>query len=53
MGLQEQAVWPEIDMARATFTHGMHINICFASSDPEKSRFILEELGMPFAKEDN
>jgi len=53
MGLQEQAVWPEIDMARATFTHGMHINICFSNSDPAKSRFVLEELGMPFAKENN
>jgi large subunit ribosomal protein L5 len=53
MGLQEQAVWPEIDMAQVSFTHGMHINICFSNSDPEKSRFILEELGMPFAKEDN
>ncbi len=53
MGLQEQAVWPEINMAQVNFTHGMHINICFSNSDPEKSRFILEELGMPFAKEDN
>jgi len=51
MGLSEQAVWPEINMANVTFTHGMHINICFNGSDAEKSRYILEELGMPFKKE--
>lgn len=53
MGLTEQAVWPEINMANVNFTHGMHINICFNNSDAEKSRFILEELGMPFKKEGN
>ncbi len=51
MGLSEQAVWPEINMANVNFTHGMHINICFTKSDAEKSRYILEELGMPFKKE--
>mgnify|MGYP001980220840 CR=1 FL=1 len=30
MGLNEQAVWPEINMARVNFTHGMHINICLS-----------------------
>ena len=53
MGLSEQAVWPEINMANVNFTHGMHINICFSGSDAEKSRYILEELGMPFKKEGN
>jgi large subunit ribosomal protein L5 len=53
MGLTEQAVWPEINTANITFTHGMHINIVFDRSDPKKSRFLLEELGMPFAKKDS
>ena len=48
MGLTEQAVWPEINMANVTFTHGMNINIVFDGSDPKKSRYILAELGMPF-----
>ena len=52
MGLTEQAVWPEINMARVTFTHGMHINIVFENSDPELSRFVLRELGMPFVREE-
>ncbi len=39
MGLAEQAVWPEINMAKVTFTHGMNINIVFENSTPEMSRF--------------
>jgi large subunit ribosomal protein L5 len=50
MGLNEQAVWPEINMANVTFTHGMHITICFEHSDPKMSKFVLSELGMPFVK---
>lgn len=50
MGVTEQGVFPEIDMARVSFTHGMHINMVFRNSDPAKSRFMLEELGMPFRK---
>ena len=48
LGLTEQAVWPEINMAKVTFTHGMHVNIVFQRSNPEMSRFLLSELGMPF-----
>ena len=50
MGLTEQGVFPEINMAEVTFTHGMNINLTFSNSDPAKSRFVLEQLGMPFAK---
>ncbi len=50
MGLTEQGVFPEINMADAQFTHGMHINFVFRNSDPKLSRLVLEELGMPFKK---
>jgi len=50
MGLNEQGVFPEINMAEAQFTHGMNINFCFANSNPELSKFVLAELGMPFRK---
>lgn len=49
-GLTEQGVFPEINMAEATFTHGMNINLSFSNSDPTKSRFVLEEMGWPFRK---
>lgn len=51
LGLSEQGVFPEIDMAKAVFTHGMNINICFRNSSPDISTFILKELGMPFRKD--
>ena len=52
LGLTEQGVFPEIDMAKATFTHGMHVNLVFQNSNPAMSRFVLEELGFPFHREE-
>ena len=52
MGITEQGVFPEINMAEAQFTHGMNINMCFRNSDPKLSRFVLEQLGLPFVKPD-
>lgn len=51
MGLSEQGVFPEINMAEVDFTHGMNINMVFRNSSPEKSRFVLEKMGFPFRKE--
>eukprot|EP01025_Chloroclados_australasicus_P030656 TRINITY_DN30852_c1_g1_i3.p2 TRINITY_DN30852_c1_g1~~TRINITY_DN30852_c1_g1_i3.p2 ORF type:complete len:215 (-),score=30.00 TRINITY_DN30852_c1_g1_i3:425-1069(-) len=48
--LNEQGVFPEINMANVTFTHGMNINFVFRNSDKAKSRAVLESLGMPFRK---
>jgi len=50
MGLNEQAVFPEIDMGKVNFVHGMNINVVFRNSNAEMSRFALAELGMPFRK---
>ena len=50
MGITEQGVFPEINMAEVQFTHGMHINFTFSNSTPELSRFVLEQMGFPFAK---
>lgn len=50
MGLSEQAVWPEINMAAVNFNHGMNVNITFENSDPKMSRFVLQEMGMPFVR---
>ena len=48
--LTETGVFPEINMANVTFTHGMNINFVFRNSDKAKSRTVLEALGMPFRK---
>ena len=53
MGLTEQAVWPEINMANVVFSHGMNINIVFENSTPDMSRFVLTELGMPFVRDED
>jgi large subunit ribosomal protein L5 len=50
IGISEQGVFPEINMAEVQFTHGMNINLTFSNSNPDKSRFVLEQMGMPFAK---
>lgn len=52
-GFSEQAVFPEIDMGKVTFSHGMHINVSFSNSNPAISRFVLAELGWPFKREDS
>ncbi len=50
MGLVEQAVWPEINMANVSLTHGMNINIVFEKSNSEMSTFVLAQLCMPFVR---
>ena len=37
-------------MAEVNFTHGMNINLTFSNSNPERSKFVLEQLGMPFVR---
>ncbi len=50
-GFAEQAVFPEIDMGKANFVHGMNLNLVFRNSSPEISQFVLTELGFPFKRE--
>ena len=35
MGLTEQAVWPEINMAEVNFNHGMNINLVLLKTQPQ------------------
>jgi large subunit ribosomal protein L5 len=49
-GVQEQGLFPEVNMAEAEFTHGMNITFVFSNSDDNKSRAALREMGIPFAK---
>lgn len=52
-GVQEQGIFPEVDMANATYTHGMNITMVFSNSDDDRSRVVLAEMGMPFKKPEN
>lgn len=49
MGVNEQGIFPEVDMANLEFTHGMNISFVFKNSDPQRSLEVLKRLGMPFA----
>ncbi len=50
-GVGEQGIFPEVNMAEAQYIHGMNFNFILRNSDPAKSRFLLQELGVPFRRE--
>jgi len=49
-GVNEQGIFPEVNMADAQFTHGMNITFVFRNSTDERTRFVLQEMGVPFIK---
>ncbi|MCE9590460.1 MAG: 50S ribosomal protein L5 [Planctomycetes bacterium] len=49
-GVNEQGLFPEVNMAEAQFTHGMNITIVIKNSTDDRSRLLLAELGVPFSK---
>lgn len=49
-GVQEQGIFPEVNMANVEFIHGLHVNIVIKNSTDDISRKLLTELGMPFVK---
>ena len=50
LGFTEHTVFPELDPAKAANAHGMEVTIVTNAGSPEKSRKLLELLGMPFEK---
>jgi large subunit ribosomal protein L5 len=50
MGLSEYNVFPEIDTAKSTLSHGMEITFTTTAGSVEKGKRLLELLGMPFEK---
>lgn len=52
LGVSEHTVFPEIDLAKVGKVRGLEITIVTNTRDKEKSARLLEELGMPFEKED-
>lgn len=49
-GITEQGIFPEIDMANATYTHGMNITLVFKNSTNEITKASLKTMGFPFVK---
>ena len=50
MGLDEQIVFPEVDVDHMYRTQGMDITFVISGESPEESRELLRSFGMPFKK---
>lgn len=51
MGIREQIIFPEIDYDAIDQVRGLDITITTTAKTDEEARALLEEFGMPFAKE--
>jgi len=51
MGLSEQTVFPEIDVAKVEFQQGMNITFVTTAKAKDEARKMLSLFGMPFRKE--
>ncbi len=49
-GVEEQYIFPEIDLDKSEKALGMDICIVTSTDDDEKARFLLQGLGFPFRK---
>jgi large subunit ribosomal protein L5 len=52
LGFSEHTVFPEVDPAKSAAAHGMEVSITVVNGSPEKSKRLLELMGMPFVKEE-
>jgi large subunit ribosomal protein L5 len=52
LGIEEYSVFPEIDLAKPHALKGLEITIVIKEGSGERSKRLLELLGMPFEKED-
>ena len=51
LGLQDQLVFPEINLDKVEFNQGMDITLTITGGDDAASKRLLEELGMPFRRD--
>ncbi len=49
-GINEQGIFPEVDMTSVQYTHGMNINLIFKNSNDQMTRSLLTEMGFPFVR---
>ena len=52
LGLEEQIVFPEVNYDKIERVRGLQITFVTNNSNPDRSRRMLELLGMPFTKEE-
>ena len=52
LGVQDQVIFPEIDLDKVKRTQGMDITLVTSSDTDEEAKSLLEALGMPFRSKD-
>lgn len=52
MGIPDQSIFAEIDLAKITYTQGMNVTLVTSAKDDSAARELLTRLGMPFRKTD-
>ncbi len=50
LGVREHTIFAEVDATKVDFIKGLNITIGTTAENDEQARFMLRELGMPFAK---
>lgn len=50
MGLRDHSIFPEIDYTRVETPKGMNVTVVTTAETDDQARFLLQELGFPFAK---
>ena len=51
LGLKDQIIFPEIDYDRVDKARGLEISFITTANTDEDGRYLLESIGMPFAKD--
>ncbi|MAE66160.1 MAG: 50S ribosomal protein L5 [Phycisphaeraceae bacterium] len=52
-GVNEQGIFPEVNMSEVKYTHGMNITLVIENSNDDVSRYLLGEIGFPFTRPDD
>ena len=50
MGIRDHLIFPEIDYTKVEHPKGMNITVVTTAATDDQARFLLQEMGFPFAK---
>jgi large subunit ribosomal protein L5 len=50
MGIRDHLIFPEVDYTKVEHPKGMNVTVVTTAATDDQARFLLQELGFPFAK---
>ena len=53
LGIREHTIFPEVDATRVDHIKGLNITIVTTAGNDDQAKYLLRELGMPFARTNN